>query len=220
MSHKDHVTSYSYSYRNNDPQDYEQWKQCTLDWQRQFIHVKAWLNCYKTPQLPRPATNWGPCPNMGQPRFNTQDPNVMDTSPGQVHVWLNTTSPIIPALGGPAPTWGLPAPRGGGRGSGFNIRTVTCNHCGNKGHFSQDCPQQTWNHSRAPQWANFHGRGGNTQGSNWCSNVQTTQAKEDNNTEYYDAKQEPDNHQVARALTGTDEEWSKQWLEGDRKSVV
>ena len=41
-----------------------------------------------------------------------------------------------------------------------------------------------------------------------------TQAEEDNNMEYYDAKQESNNHCVARALTGTDKERSKQWLEG------
>ena len=41
-----------------------------------------------------------------------------------------------------------------------------------------------------------------------------TQAKEDNNTEYYDTKQEPDDHHVACTLTGTDKEQSKQWLEG------
>ena len=44
--------------------------------------------------------------------------------------------------------------------------------------------------------------------------MQTTQTKEDNNTEYYDAEQEPNNHRVACTLTGTDEERSKQWLEG------
>ena len=38
--------------------------------------------------------------------------------------------------------------------------------------------------------------------------------EEDNNTEYYDANQEPGNHQVVHALTGTNEERSKQWLEG------
>ena len=32
--------------------------------------------------------------------------------------------------------------------------------------------------------------------------------------EYYDAEQESDDHCVAWALTGTDEEQSKQWLEG------
>ena len=38
--------------------------------------------------------------------------------------------------------------------------------------------------------------------------------EEDGNTEYYDAEPEPNDHQVARALTGTNEEQSKQWLEG------
>ena len=38
--------------------------------------------------------------------------------------------------------------------------------------------------------------------------------EEDRGTEYYDAEPEPDDHQVARALTGTNEERSKQWLEG------
>ena len=41
-----------------------------------------------------------------------------------------------------------------------------------------------------------------------------TQAEEDDNTKYYNAKQEPNNHHVAQALTGTDKERSKQWLEG------
>ena len=201
-------------YKLDDPQNYEQWKQCALDRQCQFIHVKAHLNCYKQAPMPHPSTNWGPCPNTGQPCFNVRDPNAMDTSPGQVRARLNTTSPIVPALGGLAPTWGLPTPRGGGRGNGFDIRTVTCYCCGNKGHFSQDCPQQTWNHSGAPQWAEYWGRGGNTQGNNWHNNIRTNQAEEDNSTEYYDAEQEPDDHHVACALTSTNEEWSKQWLEG------
>ena len=40
-------------------------------------------------------------------------------------------------------------------------------------------------------------QGGNTQGNNWRSNVQMTQAEEDNNTKYYDTEQEPDDHRVA-----------------------
>ena len=40
-------TLYTKIYELDDPQDYEQWKQCALDRQRQFIHVKARLNCYK-----------------------------------------------------------------------------------------------------------------------------------------------------------------------------
>ena len=42
----------------------------------------------------------------------------------------------------------------------------------------------------------------------------TTQAEKESTSKYFDAKQDPDNHCVARALTGTDEEQSKQWLEG------
>ena len=71
-------------YELYDPQDYEQWKQCTLDQQQQFIHVKAHLNHYKLAPAPHPSTNWGPRPNSGQPRFNVCDPNAMDTSPGWV----------------------------------------------------------------------------------------------------------------------------------------
>ena len=119
-------------YKLDDPQDYEQWKQGALNQQCQFIHVKACLNCYKPVPMPYPSTNWGPHPNSGQPCFNIHDPNAMDTSPGRVHTQLNTTSPIVPALGGPAPTWGLPTPWGGGRGNRFDIRTVTCYHCRQK----------------------------------------------------------------------------------------
>ena len=61
-------------YEPDDPQDYEQWKQCTLDRQHQFIHVKAGLNCYKLAPALCPSTNWGPCPNSGQPHFNVCDP--------------------------------------------------------------------------------------------------------------------------------------------------
>ena len=80
-------TLYMKIYKLDDPQDYKQWKQCALDQQCQFIHVKAHLNCYKSTSTltPHPSTNWGPHPNQGQPRFNTRDPNAMDTSPGRVH---------------------------------------------------------------------------------------------------------------------------------------
>ena len=72
-------------YELDDPQDYEQWKQCALDRQQQFIHVKAHLNHYKPNPVPRMSSNWGPRPNLGQPHFNMRDPNTMDTSPGRVH---------------------------------------------------------------------------------------------------------------------------------------
>jgi hypothetical protein len=81
---------------------------------------------------------------------------------------------------------------------------------------SRDCPQQNWNRSNNP-CGNFRGRGGSG-GNSWRSpsrsNARTAQTEEESNAEYYDAEQGPKDHQVVCAIAGTDEERSKQWLEG------
>ena len=80
---------------------------------------------------------------------------------------------------------------------------------------SRDCPQQTWNREGTSRGNNFRGRGG---GGPWRGNsrhnARATKAEEDNNTEYYDAEPGPEDFQVARAIAGTDEERSQQWLAG------
>jgi hypothetical protein len=64
---------------------------------------------------------------------------------------------------------------------------------------------------------NFRGHGG-PRGNSWRgtsrNNARTAQVEEESNTEYFNAEPGADEHQIARAVAGTDEERSKQWLEG------
>src|SRR5258708_38534823 len=73
----------------------------------------------------------------------------MDTSPGQVRTRVAGSEQANPNN---AEEWGkfvgqrgTPAPRGQGRANGFTLREVTCYNCQKVGHFSCDCPQQSWN---------------------------------------------------------------------------
>jgi hypothetical protein len=202
-------TLYVKIYEMDNPQTYVQWKDRALERQRQWIHIKSQLNNFRTTPAPRTQNNWGPRYNS-VPRFNSRDPNAMDTSPGRINARVNTTSPPT--------TWrgnSTQVPRGGGRNNNFDIREVTCYRCGVKGHMSRDCPQQTWNRGGTSRGNNFRGRGG---GGPWRgnsrNNARATRAEEDNNTEYYDAEPGPEDFQVARAIAGTDEERSQQWLAG------
>jgi hypothetical protein len=99
-------------------------------------------------------------------------------------------------------------------GTGFDIRTVTCYRCNKQGHISRDCPQQSWNRNSR---GNFQSRGG-SRGSSWRgasrNNARTAQVEEESNAEYFDAEPGEEEHQIARAVAGNDEERSKQWLEG------
>jgi hypothetical protein len=200
---------YADTYKLDDPQDYDEWKRHLLQRQQQFIHVKTRLNNFRTTQTPRiPQNNWGPHSNYQAPRGN-RDPNAMDTSPGRIRAQGSTVAADNTPRGSPP----FP-PRGGGRGSGFDIRTVTCYRCNKQGHISCDCPQQSWNCNLR---GNFQGRGG-PRGNSWRgtsrNNTRTAQVEEESNAEYFDAEQGVEEHQIARAVAGTDEEQSKQWLEG------
>jgi hypothetical protein len=200
---------YADTYKLDDPQDYDKWKRRLLQRQRQFIHVKTRLNNFRTTQTPRaPQNNWGPRSNYQAPRAN-RDPNAMDTSLDRIRARGGTVATDNTPQGKPP----FP-PRGGGQGNGFDIRTVTCYRCNKQGHISRDCPQQSWN--RNPR-GNFQSRGG-SRGGSWRgttrNNARTAQVEEESNAEYFNAEQGVEEHQIARAVAGTDEERSKQWLEG------
>jgi hypothetical protein len=200
---------YADTYKLDDPQDYDEWKRRLLQRQRQFIHVKTRLNNFRTNPTPRaPQNNWGPRSNYQAPRGN-RDPNAMDTSPGRIRARGGTVAADNTPRGSPP----FP-PRGGGRGNGFDIRTVTCYRCNKQGHISRDCPQQSWNRNSR---GNFQSRGG-SRGGSWRgtsrNNARTAQVEEESNAEYFDAEQGVEEHQIARAVAGNDEERSKQWLEG------
>jgi hypothetical protein len=133
----------------------------------------------------------------------------MDTSPGRIRARGGTVAADNTPRGNPP----FP-PRGGGQGNGFDIRTVTCYRCSKQGHISHDCPQQSWNRNSR---GNFQSRG-RSQGGSWRgtsrNNARTAQVEEESNAEYFDAEQGVEEHQIAQAVAGTDEERSKQWLEG------
>jgi hypothetical protein len=203
---------YADTYKLDDPQDYDEWKRRLLQRQRQFIHVKTRLNNFRTTQTPRtPQNNWGPRSNYQAPRGN-RDPNAMDTSLDRVRARGGTVAAVT-ADNTPRGRPPFP-PRGGGRGNGFDIRTVTCYRCNKQGHISRDCPQQSWNRNSR---GNFQSRGG-SRGGSWRgtsrNNARTAQVEEESNAEYFDAEQGAEEHQIARAVAGNDEERSKQWLEG------
>ena len=136
---------YQKVYELDNPQNYAQWKHHALEQQCQWLRVKTRLNKFRP--TTQPCTNWGPRPPTSTGRFQSRDPNMMDTSPGQVCARMNTTNTNPPMRG-------LPAPRGQGQSNGFDIREVTCYGCRQKGHMIRDCPQHTWNQMST--------RGGNT----------------------------------------------------------
>ena len=73
---------YQKVYELDNPQTYAQWKHHALERQRQWLHVKTRLNKFRPTTQSR--TNWGPRPPTSTGRFQSRDPNAMDTSPGRV----------------------------------------------------------------------------------------------------------------------------------------
>src|SRR5258708_5863209 len=85
-----------------------------------------------------------------------RDPNAMDMSPGRVCARVAGSEQANPNN---AEEWGkfvggrgTPALCRQGRANGFNLREVTCYNCRKVGHFSRDCPQQSWNQKGNHPW--------------------------------------------------------------------
>jgi hypothetical protein len=65
----------------------------------------------------------------------------MDTTPDRIKVRLGTMEESTCIARGLL----FQPPQGRRPNNSFDMREVTCYHCGNKGHMSRDCPQQNWN---------------------------------------------------------------------------
>src|SRR5260370_25288907 len=80
---------YEKVYQFDEPQNYEEWKNATMRWQEQYIHMKAKLDLHRPQNMnsrPPPAKGtWAPTRGRWMPSCNImpqypRDPNAMDTS--------------------------------------------------------------------------------------------------------------------------------------------
>ena len=124
------------------PTTYEQWKQVAVNWQQDYIHMKAQLKAHRggiTTSRPR---GW-------MPQRMLVDPNAMDTSAGRTRGHVTGSEEMNPTTmpcGGYVPQGGYPQ-RGRGGGMMRDLHEVECYTCHKKGHLSCNCPQHTWNQS-------------------------------------------------------------------------
>ncbi len=132
----------------NQPHSYKQWKQAAIDQQQTYMHMKARLQAH-----------WGGSILKSQPQgwaLNQQltNPNAMDTSARRTRGRIARSEETDPRTmrGGYIPPRGYAPCRGflQGRGQGpshprRNMSEVKCYTCHQKGHFSCNCPQHSWN---------------------------------------------------------------------------
>src|SRR5258708_21098117 len=147
----------------------------------------------------------------------------MDTSPGRVCVRVAGSEQANPKN---AKGWGkfngqrgTLEPCGQGHTNGFTLREVTCYNCRKIGHFSCDCPQQSWNqkgnHPREmnPFRSGWRGNG-HGMGYNPCNNP-----GRGSNARISEVEQEEgdaDTPQVAWAVADnrTSQQHADDWLNG------
>ncbi len=130
------------------PQSYEQWKQAAINRQQVYMHMKARLQAHRGTLRPQIQ------PSGWILTHQLSNPNAMDMSAGRTRGRITRSEEINPSTMRSNAYKGQYTPRGGfmqqGRGGGRSrdIREVECYTCHQKGHFSCNCPQHSWNKSR------------------------------------------------------------------------
>ncbi len=125
------------------PHTYEQWKQAAINRQQMYMHMKARLRAHRggTPRTPQPQ-GWAPTQSLA-------NPNAMDTSAGRTRGRIAGSEETDPRTmrRGYNPRRGFL--QGRGRGPPNRPKRdpskVECYTCRQKGHFSHNCPQHSWN---------------------------------------------------------------------------
>ena len=135
--------------KDNAPVTYQGWRNAAIEQQRKWVHVKGWLDLFKTNKpkpfqkqvFPRPA--WGNVPNTFRP---LRDPYAMDTSPGRVQARVAEVDDYFKGGNRWKQSVNNPANRSQNRGS----REVICYNCNCPGHIARNCPQKPPANMRGP----------------------------------------------------------------------
>jgi hypothetical protein len=134
---------YDFIYTHKDPQMYEQWRNEAFRVQKRYVHLKNWINDFRTTG-PKPQQQWRGITTAHQ------DPNAMDTSPGRTRARFTgakeQTKPCTQNN------------RWKGQGQSGNKREVICHRCQKPGHMIRDCRQPPQQRQWQPRQTTSQGR--------------------------------------------------------------
>ena len=130
------------------PVGYQQWREAAIEQQRKWVHMRGCLDLFKTTkaklQFPKPQWN-----NAHGSCQLPQDPNAMDTSPGQVKARVMEVSNSMPG----GNRWPQSVNNPANRPNKFQPakpREIICYCCGNPGHIAHNCSQKPPPNLRGP----------------------------------------------------------------------
>jgi hypothetical protein len=132
---------YEYIFKNIQPQDYEGWREASIQQQKVFVHMRSRLEQFNPRKnAPTNFNNWKGNNNASRWRRpnipNLPDPNAMDLSPGRAQ--LAQAEDYEPGKNRYRPLEGVD--RGTSTSTGPR-KVLKCFNCDKPGHFKRDCRQ-------------------------------------------------------------------------------